>query len=109
MISINELSQDFQYFVKNVAVVKPMRYDSKPGVDTIGIYVEDKYNECREFLIWIRFDNRKSGEKVFLLLLLKDLRDFTIVSSGGECFAPCQWISAGPCRKYTNYFQRAIF
>ena len=55
-----------------MAVVKPMRSDSGPGVDTVEIYVENHDNECREFFIWIRFDNRKLGEKMSLPLLLED-------------------------------------
>ena len=33
------------------------------GVNTGGIYVENHYNECREFFIWIRFDHRRISEK----------------------------------------------
>ena len=35
-----------------------MRSDSRPGVDTVGIYVENQHGECRGFCIWIRFDTR---------------------------------------------------
>ena len=40
--------------------------------DTIRIYVKNHCNECREFFIWIRFDQRKLGEKGSLPLLLED-------------------------------------
>ena len=39
------------------------RYDSEPGVDTIGIYVENHHGMNREFFIWIRFDHMKLGEQ----------------------------------------------
>ena len=95
MISINQISQDFQDFVKMVAVVKPMHSDSRPGVDTVGIYVENHNNECQEFSIWIRFDNRKSGEKGSLPLLLEDslvlqlcpLEESASHRVGEDCFA----------------------
>ena len=47
--------------------------DSEPGVDTVGIYVENNCNRCREFFMLIRFDNMKLGEKGFIPLLLEDL------------------------------------
>ena len=34
-----------------------------PGVDTVGIYVENHKGKNRECVIWIRFDHRKLGEK----------------------------------------------
>ena len=46
--------------------------DSEPGVDMVGIYVENHYNKNRECLIWIRFDNMKLGEKGCLPLLRED-------------------------------------
>ena len=66
------ISQNVQDSLRIVALVKPMRSDSGPGVDTVGIYSENHDNECREFFIWIRFDNRKSDEKGALPLLLED-------------------------------------
>ena len=49
-----------------------LRSDSEPGVDTVGIYVENHSGENREFVIWIQFDNRKSNEKGYLPLLRED-------------------------------------
>ena len=46
--------------------------DSEPGVDTVGIYVENQQGECREFLIWIHSDHRKLSEKGCLPLLRED-------------------------------------
>ena len=46
--------------------------DSEPRVDTVGIYVENHYSTCREFFIWMRFDNMKLGEKGSLPQLLED-------------------------------------
>ena len=47
-------------------------YDSAPGVDIVGIYVENHHGRCREFFIWIRFDNMKVDEKGSLPYLLQD-------------------------------------
>ena len=47
-------------------------FDLTTGVDTVGIYAENHDNECPEFFIWIRFDNRKLGRKGSLPLLLQD-------------------------------------
>ena len=59
--------------MKIVAVFDHMRSDSEPRVDTVGIYVENHYNECRELFIWIPFGNGKLGEKGCPPLLLEDL------------------------------------
>ena len=55
-----------------MAVFDPLLSDSGPGVDTVGIYVENHHNECREFFIWIRFDNMKLSEKGYLPASLED-------------------------------------
>ena len=72
--------------------------DSEPEVDTVGIYVENHFNRNREFVIWIRFDNMKLGEKGSLPQLLEDpLNSETCpleesashhLPPGGEWFAP---------------------
>ena len=55
-----------------MAHVHHQRSDSEPGVDTVGIYVENHYNVNREFFIWIRFDNMKLGEQGSLAHLRED-------------------------------------
>ena len=72
MVSRTQVSYDFQDVVRNVAAFDHLRWDSEPGVGTVGIYVENDYNDCRELFIWIRFDHRKLGEKGSLLLLRED-------------------------------------
>ena len=69
---------DFQDFVKIGAVFDHMRSDSEPRVDTIGIYVGNHYNECREFLIWMSVGNRKLCEKGSLPLELEDLLNYKL-------------------------------
>ena len=49
-----------------------MRSDSKPGVDTVGIYVEHHYNENQDSFIWIQFDHVILGETGSLPQLLED-------------------------------------
>ena len=56
-----------------MAVSQHLWCDSEPEVDTVGIYVENHHGRCREFFIWIRFDNMKLSEKGHLALLLEDL------------------------------------
>ena len=46
--------------------------DSEPGVDIVGIYVENRHSRYREFFIWIQVDNMKLSEKGCLPLLLED-------------------------------------
>ena len=55
-----------------MAVAHLQRLDSKPGVDTVGLYAENDFNHNGEFLIWIQFDNTKLGEKGSRPLLLED-------------------------------------
>ena len=55
-----------------MADVTHQRSDSEPGVDTVGIYVENHQGPCREFVIWIRFEHRKLGEKGSLPYLWED-------------------------------------
>ena len=55
-----------------MAVVLHLWSDSEPGVDTVGIYVENHYSWNREFFIWIQLDNIKLSEKGSLPLLLED-------------------------------------
>ena len=62
----------FQFVVRIQAVFDPLRSDSEPGVDTVGIYIENHYNECREFFILIRFDHRNLDEKGSLPHLRED-------------------------------------
>ena len=52
--------------------VPHLRLDSEHEVDIDGIYVENHDNEYQEFLIWIQFDDRKSGENESLPLLPED-------------------------------------
>ena len=55
-----------------MAVVLHLWSDSEPGVDTVGIYVENHHGWNRECFIWIQFDHMKLGEKGSLPLLLED-------------------------------------
>ena len=55
-----------------MAVFGPLRYASGPEVNILRIYVENHYNECREFFIWITFDNIQICEKASLPLLRED-------------------------------------
>ena len=55
-----------------MAVFLHMWSDSKPGVDTVGIYVENHYGWNRDFFIWVQFDHMKLIEKGSLPLLLED-------------------------------------
>ena len=72
LISRSRFSQDLQDSEKIGAVFLPLWSDSEPGVDTVGIYVENHSNRCREIFIWIRFDHRRLGEKGSPPLLLED-------------------------------------
>ena len=56
-------SQEFQESDQMVAVAHSQCSDSEPEADTVGIYVENHSNRCREVFIWIRFDKKKLGEK----------------------------------------------
>jgi hypothetical protein len=56
-----------------VADVTHQWYDSEPGVDTVGIYVENHEGRNRECFIWIRIDNMKLGERGSMALLPEDL------------------------------------
>ena len=58
---------------KNVTDLPLQRSDSEPGVDTVGICVENRYSRNREFLIWIQFDCMTLGENGYIPLLLEDL------------------------------------
>ena len=68
-IRFSQKSQDYH---KIVADLPHLRLDSKPGVDTVGIYVENHYNENRELFIWIQFDNLNISEKGSLPALRED-------------------------------------
>ena len=46
--------------------------NSKPGVDTVGNYVEDHHAKNRECFICIQLDHRKLGEIMYLPYLRKD-------------------------------------
>ena len=79
--------------------------DSEPEVDIVGIYVENRYNECRELFIWIPFGNRKLGEKGCPPLLLEDLLIFKLCHLGGSAshhfgrnvtVAPYLWSDSKP-------------
>ena len=61
-----------QYSDRNMNWGQHQRSDSEPGVDTVGIYVENHVGRNRECFIWIRFDNRKLCEKGSLPHLRKD-------------------------------------
>ena len=56
LVSRSDVSEDFQYSAKSVADLHLQRSYSEAGVDTIGIYVENHFNQKREFLIRMRFD-----------------------------------------------------
>ena len=64
---------NLQDSVNIVSYFHNMWTDSGPGVDTIVFYVENHFNRCREFLIWIRFDHRNLGETKSLPYLREDL------------------------------------
>ena len=55
-----------------MALFDLVRSDSEPGVDTVGIYVENHHGVNRECFTWIRFDNMKLSEKGSLLHLRED-------------------------------------
>ena len=76
---------DSRHFVRHVAVAEPLRLHSRPGVDTVGIYIKNHYNRNRECFIWIRFDHRKLNEKGYLPLLREDP---LICECPWKCFAP---------------------
>ena len=78
MTSLDFIKRDFmksmfiQDSSKTVADLPYQWSDSEPGVDMVGIYVENHYSKNRECFIWIRFDNMKLGEKGCLPLRLED-------------------------------------
>ena len=56
LISRNHISLDLQDYVRNVDPGPHVHSDSEPGVNTVGIYVENHEGTNRECFIWIRFD-----------------------------------------------------
>ena len=66
---------------------------SEPGVDTLGIYVENHHGSDREFFIWILFDHNNLIEKGSRPLLLDDFLIFQSCSyafiSSFETFSVC--------------------
>ena len=61
-----------------MAVLHHERSDSEPGTDTVGIDAENHEGKNRECFIWIRFEQRKLGEKGPLGPLLS-LPSFSLV------------------------------
>ena len=61
-----DFHKNLKNFTKSLRIFRICGRNSEPGVDTVGIYVENHYNRCREFFKWIQFDFWNIGEKGFL-------------------------------------------
>ena len=58
--------------VKNASPGPRLHSDSEPGVDIVGIHVENDANQNRDFFIWILFDHMQRCDKGSFPLLCED-------------------------------------
>ena len=87
MISRSRLSQKSQDSDKIEADIPHLRLDSEPGVDKVGIYVENVYNLNQECFIWRQFDSDKWISEGSALRAGRP-SDSQMMSPGRQCFAP---------------------